>query len=356
MSDTSSEGRDGADGSPAEHSLVILNEEGLTHEACFFSVLNAALPEIFSKEESDFWGIAVAGFTDASHSATLPAGVSGGNREDDQQVLYERLHRLLADAFDATEKSWPLKTSEDLSSYADRLNELVRLFEVADSETSDGCLGFDITRSWIVVLMAALTKDKRHRALILESCSVKGPHAFIIGKMLALNKSITELYLNDNEIGHGGSQGLKLIMSPPPGSASSRLAKLWLVNNGLNEEDGKVIGEALAREGCQLHELALSDNYLGAAGAAFILEGLASNPSSRLEDLSLDDNAIGDDDEELLDRIVTALQSMPESLTRLDVAVNGISRCDRVVEAFPKIITEANVTCTVTYEGGSDSE
>ncbi|XP_006124919.2 ribonuclease inhibitor isoform X1 [Pelodiscus sinensis] len=148
----------------------------------------------------------------------------------------------------------------------------------------------------------------------LDDCSLSANNCKDIGSVLSSNKSLTELTLNNNELGDSGVELLcKGLMAP-----SCNLQKLWLQNCNLTDACCKHLRSVLSTKP-SLIELHLGDNKLKTSGVKVLCEGLL-DPNCQLQKLQLEYCELKPDICELL---CTALRTK-SSLKMLNLSNNRL--------------------------------
>ncbi|XP_044872096.1 ribonuclease inhibitor isoform X1 [Mauremys mutica] len=148
----------------------------------------------------------------------------------------------------------------------------------------------------------------------LDDCSLSASHCKDIGSVLSSNQTLTELTLNNNELGDSGVELLcKGLMTP-----SCNLQKLWLQNCNLTNASCKHLRSVLSTKPT-LTELQLGDNKLGTSGVKVLCEGLM-DPNCKLQKLQLEYCELSPDNCEML---CAALRTKP-SLRVLNISNNKL--------------------------------
>ncbi|XP_072133528.1 uncharacterized protein [Mobula birostris] len=147
-----------------------------------------------------------------------------------------------------------------------------------------------------------------------------------LASALRTNPSLTELNLNDNQL---GDSGVKLL-SAALGNPECKLQKLQLDNIGLTDSGAKDLASALSTNP-SLTELNLSVNKLGDSGVKLVSAALMKS-RCKLQELGLDNVGLTDSGAEDL---VSALSTNP-SLTELNLGYNSLT--DRSVPALRRLI------------------
>ncbi|KAJ6665006.1 hypothetical protein lerEdw1_005237 [Lerista edwardsae] len=128
-------------------------------------------------------------------------------------------------------------------------------------------------------LVPLLNKCKTIR---LDDCGLSRSSCADISSALTTNQALTELKLNNNELGDSGVELLcKGLMSP-----SCNLQKLWLRNCNLTKACCAGVCDTL-RAKPSLIGLYLGDNKLGTSGVKTLCQGL-QDPNCKLQYLNLD--------------------------------------------------------------------
>ncbi|XP_060625651.2 ribonuclease inhibitor isoform X2 [Anolis sagrei] len=122
----------------------------------------------------------------------------------------------------------------------------------------------------------------QYKTIRLDDCSLSTKHFKDISTVLTKNQVLTELKLNNNEVGDSGMEVLcKGLLHP-----SCKLQKLWLQNCNLTEACCEHLRSVLSSN-ASLTELHLGDNTLGESGVKVLCQGLL-DPNCKLESLQLD--------------------------------------------------------------------
>ncbi|XP_067396586.1 ribonuclease inhibitor [Emydura macquarii macquarii] len=120
------------------------------------------------------------------------------------------------------------------------------------------------------------------KTIRLDDCSLSASSCEDIGSVLGSNQSLTELKLNNNELGDSGVELLcKGLMTP-----NCNLQKLWLQNCNLTDACCKNLCSLLSTKQ-SLTELHLGDNKLGTSGVKVLCQGLM-DPNCNLQKLQLE--------------------------------------------------------------------
>ena len=133
---------------------------------------------------------------------------------------------------------------------------------------------------------------------------------------LALNSAVRVLDLGDNGL---GSEGIRLLLEALSGGAAAGLRELSLRQNAAGEEGATALA-AFFRSSSSLESLDFGGNAIGNKGAALLAEGLQDGQCA-LQTLSLEHNQIEDDGAEKLARALGSCTS----LTSLSLEWNAIS-------------------------------
>uniref|UniRef100_A0A4W3H626 Uncharacterized protein n=1 Tax=Callorhinchus milii TaxID=7868 RepID=A0A4W3H626_CALMI len=143
---------------------------------------------------------------------------------------------------------------------------------------------------------------------------------------LCTNHSLTELILNDNDLGDCGVKRLCKALKNP----KCKVQKLWLDSNNLTADCTEDLASALSRNH-SLTELILNDNELGDCGVKRMC-GALRNPECKIQKLGLESNNLTADCTEDL----TSALSTNYSLTDLILNDNNLGDCGvkRLCEAL----------------------
>ncbi|KAL9965532.1 hypothetical protein ACROYT_G029345 [Oculina patagonica] len=161
-----------------------------------------------------------------------------------------------------------------------------------------------------------------------------GIDALIVLEALKWNSSLTELKLSDNNIGAHGAAGLAEALQK-----YTSLTELYLSNNNIGAHGATGLAEAL-QNNKSLTKLYLSLNNIGDHGATGLAEALQNNTS--LTELGLSNNNIGDHG---ATRLAEALQKN-KSLTKLYLSLNNIG--DHGAAGLAEAL-QNNISLTVLY-------
>ncbi|XP_074854009.1 ribonuclease inhibitor-like [Carettochelys insculpta] len=138
----------------------------------------------------------------------------------------------------------------------------------------------------------------------LDDCNLSASHCEDIGSVLRSNQSLTELTLNNNELGDSGVELLcKGLMIP-----SCNLQKLSLQNCNITEACCKHLRSVLSTKQ-SLTELHLGDNKLRTSGVKMLCEGLM-DPNCKLQKLQLEYCELTPDNCELLSSVLRTKSSL----------------------------------------------
>jgi Ran GTPase-activating protein (RanGAP) involved in mRNA processing and transport len=169
-----------------------------------------------------------------------------------------------------------------------------------------------ITEEQVLSLAEALKSNTSLTELNLENNQIGASGGASIAEALKSNTSLTTLNLSWNQIGASGGASIAEALK-----SNTSLTELNLENNQIEDSGGAAIGEAL-RSNTSLTSLYLLDNKIGASAGASIADALKSNTS--LTSLDLSWNQIGASGGA---SIAEALKSNT-SLTTLDLQSNQI--------------------------------
>lgn len=121
----------------------------------------------------------------------------------------------------------------------------------------------------------------KYKTIRLDDCSLSSSSCADISSALTTNQELTELKLNNNELGDSGMELLcKGLMSP-----SCNLQTLWLRNCNLTKACCASLS-AVLRAKPSLIDLHLGDNKLGTSGVKTLCQGLL-DPNCKLQYLHL---------------------------------------------------------------------
>nr|XP_020639778.1 ribonuclease inhibitor isoform X2 [Pogona vitticeps] len=146
----------------------------------------------------------------------------------------------------------------------------------------------------------------QYKTIRLDDCNLSTSNCEDISSMLSTNQSLTELKLNNNELGDSGVEVLcKGLLNP-----SCKLQKLWLRNCNLTKACCDNLRSVLSSKP-SLTELHLGDNTLGASGVKVLCQGLL-DPNCQLETLQLEYCGLSADNVEDLTSALRSKSSLKE--------------------------------------------
>ncbi|CAF2028261.1 unnamed protein product, partial [Rotaria magnacalcarata] len=93
----------------------------------------------------------------------------------------------------------------------------------------------------------------------------------VANELLQVNKVVTTLYLNSNQIGDVGAQFLADALK-----ANTTLTVLYLYENQIGDTGAQYLGDAL-KTNQSLQNLQLHNNKIGDSGAQYLADGLKVN-------------------------------------------------------------------------------
>ena len=143
------------------------------------------------------------------------------------------------------------------------------------------------SRTSVAAFSQALAVNTSLTTLYLSGNSLGADGATSLSQALAVNTSLTTLHLSDNSIGDEGATSLSQAFA-----VNTSLTTLHLYHNSIGAEGAISLSQALAVN-TSLTTLHLSDNSIGDEGATSLSQALAVNAS--LTTLYLFDNSIGDE-------------------------------------------------------------
>ncbi|XP_053251326.1 ribonuclease inhibitor [Podarcis raffonei] len=154
----------------------------------------------------------------------------------------------------------------------------------------------------------------QYKTIRLDDCSLSASHCKDLCAFLSTKQTLTELKLNNNELGDAAVELLcKGLLSP-----SCNLQKLWLQNCNLTKGCCESLRSVLSSKP-SLTELHLGDNSLGTAGVKILCQGLL-DPNCQLEKLQLEYCELSAENVEALS---SALRTKP-SLKELNLSNNKL--------------------------------
>ncbi|XP_072133413.1 uncharacterized protein [Mobula birostris] len=196
-----------------------------------------------------------------------------------------------------------------------------------------------------------------------------------LASTLSTNRSLTELNLNDNEL---GDSGVKLV-SEALRNSKCEIQKLWLRDVGLTDSGAedlasalrtnpsltelnlganklgdsgmKLVSAALRNTECKIQKLWLYDVGLTANGAKEIISTLSTNRS--LKELSLNDNKLGDSGVKLVSDALRVSECKIQKLWLRDVGLtdSGVEDLVSALSTNPKL-TELNLSYNKLGDSG----
>ncbi|KAJ7344309.1 hypothetical protein JRQ81_000259 [Phrynocephalus forsythii] len=146
----------------------------------------------------------------------------------------------------------------------------------------------------------------QYKTIRLDDCNLSTSNCEDISSVLSTSQSLTELKLNNNELGDSGVELLcKGLLNP-----SCKLQKLWLQNCNLTNACCDSLRSVLSSKP-SLKELHLGDNTLGTSGAKILCQGLL-DPNCQLEILQLEYCELSADNVEELTSLLRTKSSLKE--------------------------------------------
>ncbi|XP_053139963.1 ribonuclease inhibitor-like isoform X2 [Hemicordylus capensis] len=171
---------------------------------------------------------------------------------------------------------------------------------------------------------------RQYKTIRMDDCGLLHSNCADIASVLSTNKALTELTLNNNELGDSGVGVLcKGLMDP-----SSTLQKLWLKNCNLTKACCENLRSVL-RAKPSLIELHLGDNNLGPSGLKVLCEGLL-DPNCQLQTLHLEYCELS---EEVAEALSSALRTK-SCLKELNLSHNSLG--DAAVKHLCQALQDAN--------------
>ncbi|XP_063254345.1 ribonuclease inhibitor [Prinia subflava] len=175
-----------------------------------------------------------------------------------------------------------------------------------------------------------LTTMKSCKTIRLDDCNLSSSNCEDLSSIIKTNPSLTELKLNNNELGDAGVEYLcKGLLTP-----SCSLQKLWLQNCNLTSASCETLRSVLSAQP-SLTELHVGDNRLGTAGVKVLCQGMM-NPSCKLQKLQLEYCELTAD---IVEALNAALQSKP-TLKELSLSNNTLG--DTAVKQLCQGLVEAS--------------
>ncbi|KAM8807501.1 ribonuclease inhibitor [Eudromia elegans] len=170
---------------------------------------------------------------------------------------------------------------------------------------------------------------KTCKAIRLDDCSLSSSDCKDLSSVINTNPSLTELKLNNNELGDAGIEYLcKGLLT-----RSCCLQKLWLQNCNLTNASCETLRSILSAQP-SLTELHVGDNRLGTDGVKVLCQGLM-NPSCKLQKLQLEYCELTAD---IMEDLNAALQTQP-TLKELSLSNNTLG--DAAVKQLCRGLVEA---------------
>ncbi|XP_026705990.1 ribonuclease inhibitor [Athene cunicularia] len=164
----------------------------------------------------------------------------------------------------------------------------------------------------------------------LDDCNLSRSNCEDLCSVISTNPSLTELKLNNNELGDAGAECLcKGLLMP-----SCSLQTLWLQNCNLTSASCETLCSVLSAQP-SLTELHIGGNKLGTAGVKVLCQGMM-NPNCKLQKLQLEYCELTADSVEALN---PALQSKP-TLKELQLSNNTLG--DTAVKQLCRGLVDAS--------------
>ncbi|XP_057227458.1 ribonuclease inhibitor isoform X1 [Malurus melanocephalus] len=159
-----------------------------------------------------------------------------------------------------------------------------------------------------------LTTMKSCKTIRMDDCNLSSSNCEDLCSIINTNPSLTELKLNNNELGDAGVEHLcKGLLTP-----SCSLQKLWLQNCNLTSASCETLCSVLCAQP-SLTELHVGDNRLGTTGVRVLCQGMM-NPNCKLQKLQLEYCELTAD---IVEALNAALQSKP-TLKELSLSNNTL--------------------------------
>ncbi|XP_054683752.1 ribonuclease inhibitor isoform X3 [Grus americana] len=175
-----------------------------------------------------------------------------------------------------------------------------------------------------------LSAMKSCKSIRLDDCNLSSSNCEDLSSIINTNPSLTELKLNNNELGDAGIEYLcKGLLTP-----SCSLQKLWLQNCNLTSASCETLRSVLSAQP-SLTELHVGDNKLGTAGVKVLCQGMM-NPNCKLQKLQLEYCELTAD---IVEALNAALQSKP-TLKELSLSNNTLG--DTAVKQLCRGLVEAS--------------
>uniref|UniRef100_A0A8D0GKP0 Ribonuclease/angiogenin inhibitor 1 n=1 Tax=Sphenodon punctatus TaxID=8508 RepID=A0A8D0GKP0_SPHPU len=184
----------------------------------------------------------------------------------------------------------------------------------------------------------------------LDDCSLSTSSCEDLSSVLSTNQSLTELKLNNNELGDSGVELLcKGLLNP-----SCNLQKLWLQNCSLTEACCKSLRSVLGTKQ-SLKELHLGDNKLGTSGVKLLCQGLM-DPNCKLQKLQLEYCELTPDNLEILSSALRAKSTLKEiNLSNNDLGDASIKLlCQGLMDPNCKLQSLQLESCGITQAACGD--
>ncbi|KAK2517885.1 ribonuclease inhibitor isoform X1 [Columba livia] len=175
-----------------------------------------------------------------------------------------------------------------------------------------------------------LSTMKSCKTIRLDDCNLSSSNCEDLCSIINMNPSLTELKLNNNELGDAGMEYLcKGLLMP-----SCSLQKLWLQNCNLTSASCETLCSVLSAQP-SLTELHVGDNKLGTGGVKVLCQGMM-NPNCKLQKLQLEYCELTGD---IVEALNVALQSKP-TLKELSLSNNTLG--DTAVKQLCRGLVEAS--------------
>ncbi|KFO93992.1 Ribonuclease inhibitor, partial [Buceros rhinoceros silvestris] len=175
-----------------------------------------------------------------------------------------------------------------------------------------------------------LSMMKSCKTIRMDDCNLSSRNCEDLSSVIRMNPSLTELKLNNNDLGDAGMLHLcKGLLTP-----SCNLQTLWVQNCSLTSASCEALRSLLITQP-SLTELHLSDNKLETAGVKMLCQGMM-NPNCKLEKLQLEYCELTGD---VVEALNAALQSKP-ALKQLSLSNNALG--DAAVKLLCRGLLDAN--------------
>ncbi|KFV44983.1 Ribonuclease inhibitor [Tyto alba] len=175
-----------------------------------------------------------------------------------------------------------------------------------------------------------LSTMKSCKTIRLDDCNLSSSSCEDLSIILSVNPSLTELKLNNNELGDAGFEILcKGLLTP-----SCSLQQLWLQNCNLTSASCEMLRSVLSAQP-SLKELNVADNKLGTAGVKVLCQGMM-NPNCKLQKLQLEYCELTAD---IMEALGSALQSNP-TLKELSLSNNTLG--DTAIKQLCQALVETS--------------